>query len=329
MLEHGGRLRQAAAQYGIPLADWLDLSTGLAPYAWPLQPVPAEVWQRLPEEQDGLEEAARAYYGADSILAVAGSQAAIQALPSLFAGKRVGIVEPCYAEHRHAWEAAGFVPESLGSEDVEAGLAHIDVLVVINPNNPTGRRFTVDQLLGWHSHLASRGGCLIVDEAFVDPTPEDSLAAHSHLPGLVVLRSLGKFFGLGGARLGFVLAAEPVCQALAERLGPWAVSGPTRYVGRLALADWKTQQDWRDRLAADGWRLAELLASRSLAPSGGCALFQWVQDAQSISIYESFARQGILTRLFAEQSALRIGLPADESGWKRLSLALQPVREFR
>jgi len=320
-------LRQAGAQYGIPLADWLDLSTGLAPYAWPLQPVPAEVWQRLPEEQDGLEEAARAYYGTDSILPVAGSQAAIQALPALFAGRRVGVVEPCYAEHRHAWQAAGFVVESLGSDDVEAGLAHIDVLVVVNPNNPTGRRFTVGQLLGWHSLLAGRGGCLVVDEAFIDPTPEDSLAAHSALPGLVVLRSLGKFFGLGGARLGFVLAAEPVCQALAERLGPWAVSGPTRYIGRLALADREAQQTWRERLAADGQRLAGLLASHGLAPAGGCALFQWVEDAESTSIYEALARQGILTRLFAEHSALRIGLPTDESGWKRLSLALQAVRE--
>ena len=49
MLEHGGRLRAAAQRYGIPLEDWLDLSTGIAPYGWDLPPVPAQAWARLPE----------------------------------------------------------------------------------------------------------------------------------------------------------------------------------------------------------------------------------------------------------------------------------------
>ena len=83
MLEHGGRLRAAAAHYNIPLADWLDLSTGINPQPWPVPPLPVEVWQRLPEPDDGLEAAAAAYYGNASLLPVAGSQAAIQRLPAL------------------------------------------------------------------------------------------------------------------------------------------------------------------------------------------------------------------------------------------------------
>ena len=251
MLEHGGRLRRAAAEYGIALTDWLDLSTGLAPYAWPLKAVPAAVWQRLPEEGDGLESAARDYYRASSVLPVAGSQAAIQALPRLFAGLRVGILEPCYAEHRRAWQAAGFAALSLSEADVDSRLDQLDVLVVVNPNNPTGRLLAIDTLLGWHRLLAARGGCLIIDEAFIDCTPEHSLAPHAHRGGLIVLRSLGKFFGLGGARLGFVLAAEPVLQSLAERLGPWSVSGPTRFIGLHALQDRQTQRLWRERLRID------------------------------------------------------------------------------
>lgn len=325
MLEHGGRLRRAAAQYQIALADWLDLSTGLAPYAWPIGTIPVEAWQRLPETDDGLEAAARSYYAAQSVLPVCGSQAAIQAVPSLFTGCRVGIVEPCYAEHRFAWERAGFRVRALREQDVDAALSQLDVLVVVNPNNPTGRLIDRGTLLGWRARLAERGGSLIVDEAFVDPTPEASLAQHTHQPGLVVLRSLGKFFGLGGARLGFVLAAEPLLNNLAERLGPWTVSGPTRHVARRALADGATQQLWRKRMAADAERLARLLTSVGLPPAGGCDLFQWVPCDQAAELHDELARRAILTRLFIEPCALRIGLPADEAGWARLQQALISV----
>ena len=57
MLEHGGRLRAAAQRYGIPLEDWLDLSTGVAPYGWDLPVVPGAAWARLPEADDGLDQA--------------------------------------------------------------------------------------------------------------------------------------------------------------------------------------------------------------------------------------------------------------------------------
>ncbi|PBP98837.1 threonine-phosphate decarboxylase, partial [Pseudomonas congelans] len=58
MLEHGGRLRAAAQHYGIHLADWLDLSTGIAPWSWPIPEIPTRAWARLPETDDGLEMAA-------------------------------------------------------------------------------------------------------------------------------------------------------------------------------------------------------------------------------------------------------------------------------
>ena len=107
MLEHGGRLQQASRRYGIPVTDWLDLSTGISPFAWPVPSIPATVWHRLPEDDDGLVEVARDFYGAPHVLPVAGSQAAIQALPWLRTRSRVGVAEPAYAEHAHAWRRAG------------------------------------------------------------------------------------------------------------------------------------------------------------------------------------------------------------------------------
>ncbi|MWV13075.1 threonine-phosphate decarboxylase [Pseudomonas sp. R-28-1W-6] len=325
MLEHGGRLRAAAQRYGIALADWLDLSTGIAPYGWPLPAIPATAWSRLPESDDGLEAAARDYYGVPALLPVAGSQAAIQALPQLRRQGRVGIVSPAYAEHAEAWRRAGHQVSELGEGAVGRALERLDVLLLINPNNPTGRLLAPQQLLDWHARLAERGGWLVVDEAFIDCTPQHSLAAFSQLPGLIVLRSFGKFFGLAGIRLGFVLAEPTLLERLAERLGPWTISGPTRAVATAILQDGAGQQAQRERLQADGLRLAVLLSAHGLAPAGGTALFQLVAQQQAVGLHGYFARRGILVRLFAETRCLRFGLPADEAGWQRLEQALQEM----
>ena len=170
MLEHGGRLREAARRYDIPLADWLDLSTGIAPWPFPLPAIPEQAWTRLPESDDGLEAAACLYYGAERVLPLAGSQAAIQALPRLRRGGRVGVLSPCYAEHAHAWRQAGHLVREIGEAEVEPYLDSLDVLLVVNPNNPTGRVFEPAELLAWHARLQRRGGWLLVDEAFMDCT---------------------------------------------------------------------------------------------------------------------------------------------------------------
>lgn len=332
MLEHGGRLRAAAQRYGIPLNDWLDLSTGIAPEPWPVPPLPIDAWARLPEDDDGLAQAACACYGAICALPVAGSQAAIQALPSLFAPSRIGLLDPCYAEHAQAWQRGDHRLVRLAAEAIEAQLDGLDALVLANPNNPTGQLFEPGQLLDWHARLARRGGCLLVDEAFMDCTPEYSLAAHSHRPGLIVLRSFGKFFGLAGIRLGFVLAEAALLERLHERLGPWTVSGPARVLGRQALGtvSGTAREQRAGRLQAAGRRLAELLHMQGLSPAGGTALFQWVRTPEAERLHDFLARRGILVRRFTAPASLRFGLPADETGWQRLARALaDPARPCR
>ena len=325
MLEHGGRLRAAAQQYGIPLADWLDLSTGLAPWPFAFPAVPACVWQRLPESEDGLAAVAGQRYGAQSLLPVAGAQAAIQMLPQLRStGSRVGIVSPCYAEHAQAWQRGGHQLLELSDGAVEAALEQLDVLLLVNPNNPTGRVFAPAQLLDWHGRLVARGGWLVVDEAFIDATPALSLAAHSHLPGLIVLRSFGKFYGLAGVRLGFVLAEQGLLNELNERLGPWAVSGPARWVGLACLADQVGHAQQSLRLQQASQRLVTLLAEHGLTVQG-CGLFQWLQTPHAGALHAHFAQRGILLRHFTQPQSLRFGLPASEADWQRLGLALQEI----
>jgi len=323
MLEHGGRLRQAAHRYDIALERWLDLSTGISPFAWPVPDVPAVVWHRLPEEDDGLDDAARDYYRTRSVLPVAGTQAAIQALPRLRSACRVGIIAPGYAEHAHAWRRAGHSVETRGAQALIEHGDHYDVVVLIHPNNPGGEYFDVASLLQLHERLAARGGWLVVDEAFIDATPECSLCADSDREGLVVLRSAGKFFGLAGARAGFVCAAPALLEHLREQLGPWTLSGPARYVLRQALLDRTWHDTARNRLIAASGRLAGLLERHGLEPSAGCAFFQWRIDERAAALHGALAERGILTRLFETPASLRFGLPGDEASFRRLDDGLR------
>ena len=325
MLKHGGQLNAAVAHYGIARAQWLDLSTGINPDGWCVPALPADVWNRLPEADDELNDSAQKYYGAPHVLPVAGSQAAILSLPLLRARSRVGVLAPGYAEHAHAWRRAGHAVSTLTFNAIPAAIDAVDVLVLAHPNNPTGQRVARDQLLAWHAPLSARGGWLIVDEAFMDATPEDSLAAATSRDGLIVLRSLGKFFGLAGARVGFVLAPAPLLQQLNEHLGPWTLSGPARRVATLALRDQPWQIATRARLAQASQQLAALLTQHGLAPSGGTALFQWVESARAAHLHWQLAQQGILTRGFETPPSLRFGLPGNEAGWRRLATALQGV----
>lgn len=322
MLEHGGRLRKAALQYGIAQEDWLDLSSGLAPWPWPIPPIPLRAWARLPETDDGLEQAACDYYGAAQVLPVPGSQAAIQLLPRLRRAGKVGVLSPCYAEHAEAWRRAGYIVREVLEQEVDFFLDSLDVLVVVNPNNPTGLSLTPQRLLDWHARLAERGGWLVVDEAFMDNTPHLSLASQANQVGLIVLRSFGKFFGLAGVRLGFVLAERKLLKLLAEQVGPWAVSGPTRELGQVCLRDSAGHTYQRQRCEDASQRLFRLLEQYGLRPQGGCALFQWLISDHAEQLHEFMAQRGILLRLFVHDSSLRFGLPGTDADWLRLERAL-------
>lgn len=322
MLEHGGRLRRAAQQYGIPLADWIDLSTGINPQSYPVPQIDPACWNRLPEDDDGLEAAAAAYYGNDRLLVLPGSQAAIQSLPALFSPVVVACLSPLYEEHPQAWERCGHKLRRL--PNLQRMLAAMTPNVLLcNPNNPTAQSLPRQTLLDAAQQLRKRGGWLIVDEAFGDAEPENciaSVAGSDDAPNLIVLRSLGKFFGLAGARVGFVFGAPDILDRLREVLGPWPVSHPSRFVAKRALEDSAWQIAARKQLADDSQRLAELLAP--LGEVNRTALFCTVRTTQTDQLVEYFARRAILTRHYDATDLLRFGLPADEAQWQGLKAAL-------
>jgi cobalamin biosynthetic protein CobC len=278
---------------------------------------------------------------AANILPCAGSQQGIRLLPFLYAAHQHGrkyeakvwVTSGSYAEHGIAWEEQGHRVRKVACDKISELLTQqpVDVLILLNPDNPSGHRWPAEQLLKWWSILHRRGGWLIVDEAFMDMTPEHSIADSAEREGLFVLRSLGKFFGLAGVRLGFVVAAAKNIQRLRKMLGPWSISHPAQYLGRLALQDtaWINQQ--RYDLSKQSLRLASLIKHYSYCQCEGTDLFQTVYHEKSESLFNQLAQQGILVRYLPKTSktlaGLRFGLLGNnEEHWQRLDKALSQLK---
>lgn len=330
---HGGGITEAAARFGGDLGDWLDLSTGINPCPVALPEVPERAWHRLPDRQtvDDARCAAAQYYRTNGVLPlpVPGTQSVIQLLPRLMqfhqgaaapAGKRVAIFGPTYGEYARVLSAAGFAVDRI--EDASELVAEHGLVILVNPNNPTGRAFAPADVLAMAARLDAQGGLLLVDEAFGDLEPDLSVAAHvRELGNLVVFRSFGKFFGLAGLRLGFVVASEPVLAAFADWLGPWAVSGPA-----LTIAATLMQGDTKAIAAGILERRAGLdavLDRAGLARIGGTGLFVLVKHVDAARLQEQLCQAHILTRKFDYAPTwLRIGLAPDAAGDRRLADAL-------
>lgn len=322
---HGGEVDAFAEAYGIPRECWLDLSTGINPIAFPVPDLAADYWRRLPDSGlDGwLREAAAGYYGVTDpahVVPTPGSQAAIQWLPRLLPESRVAIIGPTYHEHARSWSEAGHTVIEI--ETADAMPERADVLLCVNPNNPDGRRHEPEAL-----RAIADGRLLVVDEAFADLTPEISLAGAVGDGDCVVLRSFGKFFGLAGLRLGFVLAGEPLATRIRDGIGPWAVSGPAAAIGAVALADASWARAARVRLTAAAGRLDGLLMRNGLTIAGGTGLFRLATCDRARDLFEHLARAAILVRRFPNRATwLRFGLPADDGGFDQLARALDGWR---
>jgi len=330
---HGGDIAGAVARYGIPHQDWLDLSTGINPRAYPVADFPAEIWQSLPDASLEIKVIAAARVGYDvadgaKIVASPGTQALIQWLPRLISAKSVAVVSPTYAEHAACWRSFGFDVQEVSSIEDGDGA---DVLIVVNPNNPDGRMYEPLDLLRRAEERGRDGRWIIVDEAFCDVTPELSLARKAGVPGLLVLRSFGKFFGLAGARLGFALCPPEFGAELSKAMGPWAVSGPAAVLGARALSD----SEWIARskvdLEAMTQRVDAALSSVNVTVLGGTNLFRLTHSEDALAVYHALAKRGVLTRAFAARPQwIRFGLPADESAFQRFEKALrEAVAEVR
>jgi cobalamin biosynthetic protein CobC len=314
-IAHGGDLGDVRRRHPQAPQPWIDLSTGINPLPYPVADLPADAWSRLPShdaEQTLIAAAAQRYRcQPGQLIAAPGTQALVQILPRLVPHSRVAIVGPTYAEHALNWRRNGHEVR------VVANLEAADVVVVVNPDNPTGRLLPPQALRAVAARL------LIVDEAFIDLMPNEASLAGALPDNAIVLRSFGKTYGLAGLRLGFAIAPTPLAARLRDELGPWAVSGPALAIGATALTDDAWLQAAAARLTGDGRKLDALLVAAGFTILGGTPLFRLASHPKAHEKVEELARQGIHVRAFGHQPTwARFGLPRGDAEFRRLSAAL-------
>ncbi len=309
--DHGGGLDRAVALHGGTRQDWLDLSTGINPVPYPVAPLPERLWRELPDSgsAEALEAAARRFWRIPKeacVLAAPGASALIARIPALAPPGRVAIPEPTYNEHLAAFRAQGWewLPELAPGATAQ---------VAVHPNNPTGRLWQADEI----------GAPLcVIDESFCDTCPDASLVGLAARPGVIVLKSFGKFWGLAGLRLGFAIGERNHLRRLADLLGPWPVSGPAVAVATAALDDCTWAETTRARLARDSARLDALMNRHGARTLGGTTLFRLYEVADAQTVQQRLARHHVWSRIFPySRSWIRLGLPGPE-GWARLEAAL-------
>lgn len=306
--DHGGGLDAAIAQFGGTRAGWLDLSTGINPVPYPVGMFSADAWTALPDKGAfaRLEATARTFWNAPdgaAVLAAPGASALIARIPSLSPAGQVQIEGPTYNEH-----AAGFQAQGWEVTDHAA-----PARVVVHPNNPDGRVWP---------DLDFERPLTVIDESFCDVMPDQSLIKAATKPGVLILKSFGKFWGLAGLRLGFVIGDPALIAMLRDAIGPWQVSGPALELGAQALEDAAWADATRKRLADDAARLDAIMTANGAKALGGTTLFRLYDVGDAQAWQDRLAKQHVWSRIFPYSTRwLRLGLPHPDR-WSQLEAAL-------
>nr|BFE65623.1 Rv2231c family pyridoxal phosphate-dependent protein CobC [Dactylosporangium thailandense] len=249
-----------------------------APPSWLMGPVTASLAHlaRYPDPAEATAAiAARHGRPAAEVLLTAGAAQAFVLIAQAFAPERAVVVHPQFTEPEAALLAAGHAVERvvlraadgfvLGESDVPDDS---DLVVVGNPTNPTSTLHPAELL----ANLTKPGRITVIDEAFADTVPgePESLAGNRDRPGLLVIRSLTKTWGLAGLRIGYVLGPEPLLDRMREHAPLWSVSTPA-LAAAIACASPRavdTEREIATRLAADRAHLVDALARAGVAVPG-------------------------------------------------------------
>lgn len=329
---HGGRLCVARSLFPNVPQPWIDLSTGINPNSYPAPRASASARNRLPEptELARLEAVAAEAFGvADPLRVVAtgGTENALRLLPYVLKIANAIVAGPTYGSHADAWQRAGAIVKVVADAELATHAEAGGVMTIVNPNNPDGRIVAREPLRSLHDSLAASNGMLIVDEAFADLQPRHSvadIAGGEVAPRMMVLRSFGKFYGLAGVRLGFVIASPAIATSLRRLLGDWPVSVDALSAGLTAYADHEWAQRTRDRLSRAAQRLDNLLIASGMTIVGGTSLYRLARATNARARFTHLISHGVLVRPFDHDATLlRFGLPGGRDDWRRLTDALQ------
>jgi histidinol-phosphate aminotransferase len=295
-----------------------EATPGLVDLAVNVRTGPPPPWlaNRLVESLTGLAaypnpDAARAAVAArhgrptGEVLLTAGGAEAFVLLARVLAPRRAVVVHPQFTEPEAALRTAGHPVERVLLDpadgfrfDPAAVPEDADLVVVGNPTNPTSVLHPATSLAA----LARPGRILVVDEAFADTVPgePESLAARRDLPGLVVVRSLTKTWGLAGLRIGYLLAAPALVDQFAVAQPLWAVSTPALVAAEACASPVAvgTAQQYAAELAADRDHLLARLAELPGVTVAGtpASSFVLVSVADGRRVREALRERGYAVR---------------------------------
>jgi cobyric acid synthase CobQ/L-threonine-O-3-phosphate decarboxylase len=259
---HGGNLKKLAAASGWPMEEILDFSANINPLGLPdwLRPLISSKISSIVHYPDpdctSLVEAFSTRYGVapEEVLVGNGSSEILYLLPRVLKATGALIPVPAYGDYTIAAEAAGLPVKKmfLREEDgflldlraLETRLAGREIVILGQPNNPTGLLFDPEALRQMAGRYPS--ATFIVDEAFADFIQGMDSLSRNRPPNVIVLCSLTKFFAIPGLRLGCAIMNADTVSRMRRVIPPWSVNAFAQTVGEVALRDERYAEKTRE-----------------------------------------------------------------------------------
>ncbi|OGW84955.1 MAG: threonine-phosphate decarboxylase [Omnitrophica bacterium RIFCSPHIGHO2_02_FULL_46_11] len=341
-MEHGGNLLKFGKRYQKREDEIIDFSSNANPL--PIPPSIANAYRESlgdlarypdPYAEPLCEKIAELFsFFSEQVIAGNGSFEILDLAIRTLLPKRALLIEPCFGEYRRLLQLAGakvdhvvLKPEEGFAFPLEKILEHFNqtqLLILCHPNNPTGNAIEKDKLHFLLNEAKRKGVFVIADEAFVDWTPEISMASLAKdSEHLLIVRSMTKFFALAGIRSGFALGSKRMIRAMKERQGPWACNRIAQKISFAALDDHHFQIKSRQWLKEEKAWVAQAfreLEMFQVFPS--LANFFLIQSHKPlVDFYDFLGQRGIYVRSAADylgldDSYFRIGVRLREDNQK-------------
>ena len=326
---HGGQLRAIAEQFGVAQDRLHDFSANINPDGPPaslLRGLRAAVddlslLTNYPDlEETALREAVAAFVAAPVACCVVANGFAplLAATVQALAVRRCLLPVPAFGEYRHVLEQAGVEAISLclrAEDDFRydidgllnaAAEARCDTLLLANPQNPSGVLLPEEEMRALVLRAAERGLRLLVDEAFIDYAPEESITGDAPIAShLVVFRSVTKFFAVPGLRVAFAVSNPVWTEEIRRKLAPWAITTLAARAVICGVADAAFADASRERNERRRVEMAAALEALGVPVYPGRANFLLFTVADALTLRERMiTRHHIVLRSCANYEGL-------------------------
>lgn len=314
-LHHGGELRAFSEKYGVPEKEILDFSSNINPLGPPesVKKIFPETLNELPyyPDPEALEfrrEVVRQFpLWPENIIAGNGAAELLDLILRLLKPKKALVVEPTFLEYRRLLNLQNVEIRNvllrekdefqISTGEIINALRGVEVAIFTQPNNPTGGFIPKEELLKLLAEAKRRSVFIILDEAFIDWIPEQSLAREVRDDAhFFVIRSLTKFFSLPGIRIGFGLGARKLIEKLGTHQVPWSCNRLAQKLAIAALRDQDFIEESRQWLADERENFIRHLAEvPSLKVFPSAANFLLIKFPRR-PVLQELGKQGIYLR---------------------------------